>query len=133
MNIISWLCEPRSYCNVYLIAEPSASGLYRHENYKADMLFASIFSKAQRFGRSSYDIDSLINKLAIAYPPYRRMLTRILIDNPGIRKLPLRTRFKKLVHGPSTTKFSFEARYSGLIASLNSSKKQRSYNQHHYI
>ncbi|XP_006459566.1 hypothetical protein AGABI2DRAFT_142061 [Agaricus bisporus var. bisporus H97] len=34
------------------------------------------------------------------YPPYRRILTRVLIDNPRILELSTRTRFRKLIHQP---------------------------------
>jgi hypothetical protein len=63
--------------------------------------FAYICSDAQRFGQIIFpDLSSLSAGLAAFYPAYRRILTRILIDNPRIRGLPLRTRFKKLIYEP---------------------------------
>jgi hypothetical protein len=47
-----------------------------------------------------FDMVDIISLLAARYPSYRRILAEKLIDNPGILKLPTRTRFKKLVHEP---------------------------------
>ncbi|XP_006458707.1 hypothetical protein AGABI2DRAFT_176946 [Agaricus bisporus var. bisporus H97] len=35
-----------------------------------------------------------------SYPPYRRILARELVDNPGILELSTHTRFRKLIHEP---------------------------------
>ncbi|XP_006458705.1 hypothetical protein AGABI2DRAFT_141470 [Agaricus bisporus var. bisporus H97] len=35
-----------------------------------------------------------------SYPPYRRILARELVDNPGIIELSTHTRFRKLIHEP---------------------------------
>ncbi|EKM78921.1 hypothetical protein AGABI1DRAFT_92449 [Agaricus bisporus var. burnettii JB137-S8] len=45
-------------------------------------------------------IDSLVAELATCHPPYRRILTRELVDNPGIFNLSIRSRFKMLIHEP---------------------------------
>jgi hypothetical protein len=45
-------------------------------------------------------ISKIAAGLAAYYPPFRRILTRELVDNPGILDLPARTRFKKLIHEP---------------------------------
>jgi hypothetical protein len=45
-------------------------------------------------------MDIIIGQLAARYPPYRRVLTEKLIDNPRILELPTGTRFKKLIHEP---------------------------------
>jgi hypothetical protein len=45
-------------------------------------------------------MDDIIGQLAARYPPYRRVLTEKLIDNPRILELPTDTRFKKLIHEP---------------------------------
>ncbi|XP_006459559.1 hypothetical protein AGABI2DRAFT_116521 [Agaricus bisporus var. bisporus H97] len=106
-EIISWLCDSKRRSNVYLISETSTPTLYDHRNTRAH-LFSKICYDAQRFGlptginsnRVCGGIDSLIYELAAHYPPYRRILARELIDNPGILELPPRTRFRKLIHEP---------------------------------
>ncbi|KAF7771656.1 hypothetical protein Agabi119p4_5967 [Agaricus bisporus var. burnettii] len=106
-EIISWLCDSKRRSNVYLISEPQTLTLYIHENTRAH-LFSRVCYDTQRLGTPTIndcnffwgDIDSLIYELAERYPPYRRILTRVLIDNPGILELSTRTRFRKLIHQP---------------------------------
>jgi hypothetical protein len=72
------------------------------EQYRAAVP-AHICYNGQRFGRFFHDQDdvySLVAELAAFYPPYRRVLTRLLIDHPEIHKLSLRARFKKFIHEP---------------------------------
>src|SRR5262249_20915541 len=100
-----WLCDSKKKSNVYLIAERLEP--YFHE-YSRVGLFTQICVEAHRFGQPFaslyphfyWGVHGLSAELAVIYRPYRRILTRILIDNPGIRKLPVRTRFKKLIHEP---------------------------------
>ncbi|EKM78937.1 hypothetical protein AGABI1DRAFT_129208 [Agaricus bisporus var. burnettii JB137-S8] len=106
-EIISWLCDSKRRSNVYLISETRTAPLFIYGNTRAH-IFANVCYDAHRFGLpmriEPYSfwggIDSLIAALATCYPPYRRILTRELIDNPAILKMPTRTRFKKLIHEP---------------------------------
>jgi hypothetical protein len=113
-EVISWLCDSQRKSNVYVIAEPPtpkiyASGGSRQRNYytwanSRASVFATICSGAHRFGdeqaRHWDTISTLAAGLAAYYPPFRLILTKKLVDNPGILDLPARTRFKKLVHEP---------------------------------
>ncbi|KAF7771647.1 hypothetical protein Agabi119p4_5958 [Agaricus bisporus var. burnettii] len=106
-DIISWLCDSKRRSNVYLIVEQQKPTLHTNENTRAH-LFANICNKAQRFGLPIRDnpnslwhgIDPLMGELAAFCPSYCRILTKALVDNPGIFSLPTRTRFKKLIHEP---------------------------------
>ncbi|KAF7771792.1 hypothetical protein Agabi119p4_6103 [Agaricus bisporus var. burnettii] len=106
-EIISWLCDSKRRSNVYLISEPQVPTLYVNRNTRAHLLANACYD-AERFGLlvqiSPYSIwggiNSLIAQLAVYYPPYRRILSRELIDNPGIFELSTRTRFRKLIHEP---------------------------------
>jgi hypothetical protein len=100
-ELISWLCDSKRKSNVYLIVEPWISGLDALAHTRA-AVFANICSDAQRFGQiiRFTDIYSLIAGLAVFYPAYRRILARMLVDNPGIPGLPLRICIKKLIYEP---------------------------------
>ncbi|KAF7777882.1 hypothetical protein Agabi119p4_3954 [Agaricus bisporus var. burnettii] len=108
-EIMSWLCDAKKRSNIYLIAEPQVpmSDFYFRINTRAHV-FSNVCDDAQRFGlpmrNTLYgfwdDIDSIIAELAASYPPYRRILARELVDNPGILELSTHTRFRKLIHEP---------------------------------
>ncbi|KAF7777696.1 hypothetical protein Agabi119p4_3768 [Agaricus bisporus var. burnettii] len=107
-EVISWLCDAKKRSNIYLIAEPQVSMTeFSLRNTRAHV-FSNVCYNAQRFGlpmrNEPYgfwdDIDSIIAELAASYPPYRRILARELVDNPGILELSTHTRFRKLIHEP---------------------------------
>ncbi|EKM78934.1 hypothetical protein AGABI1DRAFT_129206 [Agaricus bisporus var. burnettii JB137-S8] len=106
-EIISWLCDSKRRSNVYLVAEPQMPTTYSYRNRRA-RVFANVCYDAQRFGLPfqndpdslGHGIHSLITELAAVYHPYRRIVTREMIDNPGIPKLSTRTLFNKLIRAP---------------------------------
>ncbi|XP_006462223.1 hypothetical protein AGABI2DRAFT_179070 [Agaricus bisporus var. bisporus H97] len=108
-EIMSWLCDVKKRSNVYLIAEPQLPPTTDFDmiNTRA-YVFSNVCYDAQRFGlpmRNEPDgirhgIDSIIAELAAYYAPYRRILAKELVDNPGILELSTHTRFRKLIHEP---------------------------------
>ncbi|KAF7777879.1 hypothetical protein Agabi119p4_3951 [Agaricus bisporus var. burnettii] len=107
-EIISWLCDAKKRSNIYLIAEPPMPTTGSSMINTRAHVFSNVCYDAQRFGlpmRNEHygfwdDIDSIIAELAVSYPPYRRILARELVDNPGILELSTHTRFRKLIHEP---------------------------------
>jgi hypothetical protein len=100
-EVISWICDSKRKSNVYLIAEQGILGLHGLAHTRAAVL-GSICSDARRFGQvigypSTYSLSA---GLAKSYPAYRRILTKVLVENPRIRELPLHARFKKLIFEP---------------------------------
>ncbi|XP_006459657.1 hypothetical protein AGABI2DRAFT_116619 [Agaricus bisporus var. bisporus H97] len=106
-EVISWLCDSGRRSNVYLIEEAQTRTENVNENYRANA-FASICYDAHRFGLPlrgapgypPMNIFQLCAVLAAHYPPFRRILAEILLDNTEILNLPTRTRFKKLIYEP---------------------------------
>ncbi|KAF7783305.1 hypothetical protein Agabi119p4_2681 [Agaricus bisporus var. burnettii] len=108
-EIISWLCDSKRRSNIHLIAEGQTQTENASENHRGNA-FATICYDAHRFGLPLRDaprlppgIFSLCAALATHSPPYRRILTRILIEDPKVFKLSTRTRFKKLIYEPWKT------------------------------
>ncbi|XP_006460551.1 hypothetical protein AGABI2DRAFT_117493 [Agaricus bisporus var. bisporus H97] len=108
-EIISWLCDSKRRSNIHLIAEGQTQTENASENHRGNA-FATICYDAHRFGLPLRDaprlppgIFSLCAALATHSPPYRRILTRILIEDPKVFKLSTRTRFKKLIYKPWKT------------------------------
>ncbi|XP_006459656.1 hypothetical protein AGABI2DRAFT_116618 [Agaricus bisporus var. bisporus H97] len=105
-EIISWLSDSGRRSNVYLIQEAQMQTDFAHEILRANA-FASICYDAHRFGlplRGTLDFPPdmfrICAALATHYPPFRRILTKILFDNTEIRNMPKRTQFKKLIYEP---------------------------------
>ncbi|KAF7771816.1 hypothetical protein Agabi119p4_6127 [Agaricus bisporus var. burnettii] len=105
-EIISWLCDSGRRSNVYLIQEAQIQTDFAHEILRANA-FASICYDAHRFGLPLQgtldfppDMFRICAALATHYPPFRRILTKILFDNTEIRNMPKRTQFKKLIYEP---------------------------------
>jgi hypothetical protein len=103
-SVISWLCDSKRKSNIYLINESWVPSDFA-EGYSRAAAVGKICCDAQRVGRfysrfKNTDIDQLSAELAAAYAPYRHILTQILIDYPGIHRLPQRALFKKLIHEP---------------------------------
>jgi hypothetical protein len=99
-EIISWLCDSKRKSTVYLIAE-LLRRKYNIEIPTRGSILAGICHDADRLEDNiGFDLNDLIGELAACYPPYRHVLTGLLIDNPGILALPTRTRFKKLINEP---------------------------------
>ncbi|EKM79000.1 hypothetical protein AGABI1DRAFT_129265 [Agaricus bisporus var. burnettii JB137-S8] len=106
-EVVSWLCDSGRRSNVYLIEEAQTRTENVNENFRANV-FASICYDAHRFGLPlrgapgypPMNIFQLCAVLAAHYPPFRRILTEILLDYTEILNLPTRTRFKKLIYEP---------------------------------
>jgi hypothetical protein len=101
-EIIAWFCDSKRRNNVYLLAE-SLPASYPIEMHRNNVL-ASICCSSHRLGAQPHFYeDAISTQLAARFPPYRRVLAGLLVDNPGILELPTRTRFKKLIYEPWKT------------------------------
>jgi hypothetical protein len=106
-GVISWLCDSKRKSNIYLINNKPCMTNQLSEEYSRAAVVGKICSDAQRLVSTDLkhyeacaNIDQLSAELAAAYPPYRHMLTRTLIDYPEIHRLPQRARFKKFILEP---------------------------------
>jgi hypothetical protein len=105
-GVISWLCDSKRKSNVYLIDESWMPRKFS-KGHPRPTVVGKICSEAQRFGllddryyKMLVNINRLSAELATVYPPYRQILTQILIDYPDIHRLPQHALFKKLIHEP---------------------------------